>query len=151
MNCNLNIISSLEIRKETLILFLPTQIPILAFDPVNGFSRVSSEYLLTKSYNNSSESAKSEASFLNDYLWHLIRVSSRSAVNQIHFFMSSPLNKCSLSFTNSSALIYTYSSKRLHLSTCFLYFIYKAFDEKNKRPRVALVANWKFLLWKNML
>lgn len=107
------------VAKMLLLLF--SQIPILCCPTVSGLSRVSSVYLLIKSCNSSSESAKSEASFLNDYLWHLIRVSWRSAENQIHFFIWSPLRRCSLSLTSSSALICTYSSKRLHLRTCFLY------------------------------
>lgn len=95
--------------------------PILAFPMVRGFSRVSSVYLLMKSCNKSSESAKSEASFLNDCLWHLMRVSCKSAVNQIHFFICSLLSKCSLSLISSSARICTYSSNKLHLRTYFLY------------------------------
>lgn len=129
----------------------PSQIPILALPIVRGFSKVSSEYLLTKSCNKSSESAKSEASFLNDCLWHLIKVSWRSAVNQIHFFISSPLRSGSLSLMSSSALICTYSSNKLHLNTCFLYLKQRAFEATKIKESVALVANCKFLLWKKML
>jgi hypothetical protein len=127
------------------------QIPILAFLVVNGESRASSLYLLTKSYKSNSESAKSEASFLYDYLWHLIKVSFKSAVNHTNFFIYSPLKRGSLSLTSSSALIYTYSSNRLHLKTYFLYFKYTAFEYMNRSPSVALVANIIFLLWKNTL
>ena len=128
-----------------------TQIPILALPSVRGFSRVSSVYLLTKSWRSNSESAKSDASFLNDCLWHLIKVSWRSAVNHTHFFIYSDLNKGSLSLTSSSALICTYSSNKLHLNTCFLYLKYNWFEEKKSRPKVTFVTNCIFLLWKKML